>query len=64
MVQENLKIRENHIPFIELGDVNMCRFHKMIHLFEMMPVQYVEFVIYAAIKTIKVMVSDYFERSS
>ena len=64
MVQKNLKISKIYIPFIELGDVNMCRFHKMINLFEMMPVQYVEFVIYGAIRTIKVKVSDYFERSS
>ena len=64
MVQEKLKIRKIYISFIEIGDVNMCRFHKMIDLFEMMPVQYVEFVIYGAIKTIKVKVSDYFERSS
>ena len=58
------KIRKIYIPFIELGDVNMCRFHKMIDLFEMMPVQYVEFVIYGVLKTIKVKVSDYFELSS
>ena len=64
MVQENLKIRKIHISFIEIGDVNMCRFHKMIDLFEMMPVQYVEFVIYGAVRTIKVKVSDYFELSS
>ena len=36
----------------------------MIDLFEMMPVQYVEFVIYGVLKTIKVKVSDYFELSS
>ena len=58
------KFQEIYIPFIEIGDVNMCRFHKMTDLFEMMPVQYVEFVIYGAIRTIKVKVSDYFEPSS
>ena len=50
MVQENLKISKIHIPFIEFGDVNMCRLHLKIDFFEMMPVQYVEFVIYGAIR--------------
>ena len=50
MVQENLKISKIHIPFIEFGDVNMCRLLLKINFFEMMPVQYVEFVIYGAIR--------------